>query len=110
MKSCNECKWCLMDDYGYSNYTTEGTNVYCLKTANPNGVFDRWYGEDERLNYAEQCELFVAGGCVQIDCDRENSSLVKIEAGEEKLSDGYGVSGDIELNTLIDTWYDKECS
>ena len=31
MKSCNNCKWLMLCDDGYSNYTVTETNASCLK-------------------------------------------------------------------------------
>lgn len=72
MKSCNKCKFAVFQDYGYSNYTVEGTNFECRKNAHPEGDFDRFYGVDERLNYAEKCEGYVEDESIEMDCDREN--------------------------------------
>ena len=58
-------------DYGYSNYTVEGTTVNCAKSLNPDMPFDRWYGEDKRDLFAETCVSYIHGGGVEIDCDRE---------------------------------------
>jgi len=62
---CTDCKLCYEKDYGYSNYTVEGTMVYCLKNANPNFPKDRWYGEEPELEFANQCPLFVEGNSVK---------------------------------------------
>lgn len=32
---CTECKFCIMHDTGYSNYTVEGTDVDCIINLNP---------------------------------------------------------------------------
>ena len=44
-KNCSDCKHSVLVDYGYSNYTVEGTNVYCIKKLHPNPGFDNWYGD-----------------------------------------------------------------
>lgn len=72
MKKCTDCANCVLDDYGYSNYTVEGTYVFCAKKLHPENGFDRWYGEDKRLEFAESCSGFEAGEPVAIDCDRED--------------------------------------
>lgn len=39
---CFNCKFYMTQDYGYSNYTVEGTDHHCLKQCNPfmdNAVF-----------------------------------------------------------------------
>jgi hypothetical protein len=70
-KICNNCQFAIMTDFGYSNYTVEGTTFVCGKQIHPNGEFDRWYGEDERLQYAEQCTGYEDGGAIHIDVDRD---------------------------------------
>lgn len=49
----------------------EGTTFHCLKRAHPCDGFDRWYGEDKRLGFAEGCEAFEAGEPVEVDVDGE---------------------------------------
>jgi hypothetical protein len=73
MKSCENCKNCILHDYGYSNYTVEGTNVICSKSVHPNGEFDRFYGTDLRLNWAESCPQFEAGEALILCVDYELS-------------------------------------
>lgn len=80
--TCEDCRFCVLTDYGYSNYTVEGTYFNCAKGLHPDGQFDRWYGEDKRLNYASQCEGFVAGEAIQMDCDREDVELLSAEQKE----------------------------
>src|ERR1700679_2591232 len=74
MKSCNDCKYALMEDFGYSNYTTEGTTFYCMAFKHPEDGFDRFYGEEEKLNYADKCETYIEGDRIDMDCDHENES------------------------------------
>jgi hypothetical protein len=68
---CTDCRFCVLEDHGYSNYTVEGTNFRCAKRLHPDGEFDRFYGEDKRLNFASACASFVSGQPLEIDCDRE---------------------------------------
>ena len=67
--SCNNCKFALFQDYGYSNYTVEGTEFTCLTDSHPAGTFDRFYGENDQLNYAPQCNSYANGEPVHIDVD-----------------------------------------
>lgn len=69
-KSCNDCRFAIMTDFGYSNYTVEGTTFLCGKNLHPHGEFDRWYGEETRLQYAEECIGYEGGGAIFIDVDR----------------------------------------
>lgn len=94
-KSCHGCKWGLSDDYGHSNYTTEGSYFHCLKKLHPDPGFDEFYGEDKRLEFAEQCPGFVAGAIVNLDCDREE------QRGDGDLS---AYSKDPEVVALLNAW------
>ena len=61
-KTCLDCKFSLSEDFGYSNYTTEGTTFSCLKGLHPEkDGFDEFYGEDKRLEFAQECPGFAAG-------------------------------------------------
>lgn len=66
---CDQCRYAELHDYGYSNWTVEGTTFKCLLNLNPNGDFDRFYGADERLAYAEQCEKYRYGEPVHLSVD-----------------------------------------
>ena len=68
-KRCDNCGYCILKDYGYSNYTVEGTTVVCSINAHPSGGFDRWYGRDHRLKHANECDHFVKDDPVHLDVD-----------------------------------------
>jgi len=68
---CSECRYAVLVDYGYSNYTVEGTNLYCAKKLHPNDGFDHWYGENKEVRFAENCSGYVSGAPVQVDVDHE---------------------------------------
>jgi len=70
--NCADCKFCMFIDEGYSNYTVENTVFECAREKHPDGTFDRFYGTDPRLEYANQCEAFEAGECIEMDVDHEN--------------------------------------
>ena len=75
-KQCDNCKFCVLQDTGYSNYTVEGTDVMCMLNLHPDTPFDRgsYFAQvDSRLLYAEQCEGYAEGNPVEIDCDREKA-------------------------------------
>lgn len=93
---CTDCKYCVEQDCGYSNYTVEGTEVDCLLGLNPAMPVGRFYGEEPSLSFAERCEKFISGSCVYIDVDREC-----IQCGQ-KLSAGY--TDDPEIGPLLDMW------
>jgi hypothetical protein len=69
---CIDCKYCIEEDYGYSNYTVEGTEVGCLLYCNPDFPEDRFYGEEPALLFANKCEYFEPGKPVHIDVDHED--------------------------------------
>ena len=77
-RTCTTCEFCLRDDYGYSNWTVEGTSLHCLKGLNPklDGKEDETWREPspevvEALDVALTCESYVQGAGVWLDCDRE---------------------------------------
>jgi hypothetical protein len=72
IRSCNNCQMAFFIDYGYSNYTVEGTYFCCGTNHHPEGSFDRFYGDDPRLEYGQQCPYYSRGKPVEIDVDREN--------------------------------------
>ena len=66
---CTDCKYSVEDDFGYSNWTVEGTEVSCLLGKNPDFPIDRFYGEDPSLSFAEKCDSFVEGENTCFDVD-----------------------------------------
>jgi hypothetical protein len=67
--TCSNCEYAIFHDYGYSNYTVEGTTFYCAINKHPDGAFDRWYGESERLQFAEECDSFTEGDPIELDVE-----------------------------------------
>ncbi len=98
-KSCMDCKFRLSDDFGYSNYTTDGTTFHCLLKKHPDMPFDQFYGTDKRLLFAGQCDSYVEGEGVLLDAGRED-----LETGQ-KLSQAY--TTDPEIAPLLDAWEDS---
>ena len=72
MKSCNSCYYAAHVDEGYSNYTVEGTTFWCLLSKHPDAPFDEWYGEDERMKFAEKCDSFYKGEGFNLDVDGDS--------------------------------------
>jgi len=72
MRKCDDCKYAVFTDEGYSNWTVENTVFVCAKHVHPDGSFDRWYGENDKLNYAEMCPEFSYGESVVMDVEKEN--------------------------------------
>lgn len=73
-RSCMTCRFGCHVDFGYSNYTTEGTTFQCAKKLHPDGEFDEFYGEDKRLKYGADCQGFEVGEGISMDVDRENEA------------------------------------
>jgi hypothetical protein len=96
IRQCTDCKYCILRDYGYSNYTVEGTSVHCALNAHPNGVFDRGYGITKELQHAETCPSFIKGEPFEVDVEREaersatpsQQELLDIEKTIELISKG----------------------
>jgi hypothetical protein len=84
--NCNECKFAVLEDFGYSNYTTEGTNFRCGIDKHPNGQFDNFYGEAKELNYASDCPFFTAGNAIIIDCECE--AVAELNEEERSIYEG----------------------
>lgn len=72
---CTDCKYCIQQDYGYSNYTVEGTSVDCLLNLNPKFPEDRGYGLEPSIDFAASCSRYTAGESVYVDCDQEDGDL-----------------------------------
>lgn len=71
MPKCTDCRFCVETDYGYSNYSTEGTEVYCLLGLNPKLPEDRFYGEEPTLLYATKCDKFTPGDHPHLDVEHD---------------------------------------
>ena len=68
---CDKCRHGKLKQYGYSSYTVEGTTFSCVLEQHPDGKFDRWYGEDKRLKYANKCKHYREGEPIKIGVDGE---------------------------------------
>lgn len=67
MVKCTDCKWAVVIEHGYSNYTVEGAYMNCVKDANPNFPTDRFYGKAEKLNI--NCRKFKKGENTTLDVE-----------------------------------------
>ena len=76
MMKCVECKFCKLEDYGYSNYTVEGTNADCILNLNPKFPIDNWYGEAEAHDFANVCPRYVKGDPIEIDVDHDSGHIL----------------------------------
>ena len=70
-KKCHECRYCILTDYGYSNYTVEGTTADCLMDLNKAFPVDTFYGEEPVLAFAEECKSYTHGSPVEVDVEQE---------------------------------------
>lgn len=70
-RSCRTCTFAVFVDYGYSNYTVEGTSFNCANGRHPDGSFDRGWNIDPRLDYGKKCKGYAAGDPIEMDVDRE---------------------------------------
>jgi hypothetical protein len=71
-RTCENCKFGCLFDFGYSNYMVEGTEFFCAQSLHPDGHFDRFYGEDKRQVFAEKCTGFEEGEAIWMDVEQEN--------------------------------------
>lgn len=63
---CDNCRHGKLKQYGYSSWTIEGTTFSCVLERHPDRSFDRWYGEDNRLKYANKCSFYREGSPIKI--------------------------------------------
>lgn len=75
--SCLVCVYCLRQDYGYSNWTVEGTTMFCLRGLNPSLDDSEvpWSQPSkalaEALDVALTCPSYRHGAPAHLDVDRE---------------------------------------
>ncbi len=91
---CTDCKFCISEDYGYSNYTVEGTDVDCLLGLNVGLPKDRFYGETPELDVAKSCPRFSKG---------EGPSMCV----EDSIDDMVANESDPEVLVAIEIWRKK---
>ncbi len=68
---CDKCKFCVLEDYGYSNWTVEGTNVSCVLNLNPKFPADHRWGHSPEAEFAKECSRYTQGDPVEIDVDQD---------------------------------------
>ena len=71
-KNCNDCRFHILRDEGYSNYTVEGVSFNCAKGLHPKAPFDNYYRKAVELGFAESCTSFTRGEGVHINVERED--------------------------------------
>ena len=72
---CDDCKFCILEDYGYSNYTVEGTNADCLLNMNPWLPDDHRWGEADSMVFANICPRFKEGSAIEMDVENNGNML-----------------------------------
>ena len=100
-KTCNNCRFSVLEDNGYSNWTVEGTDVSCLLNLNDKLPCDNFYGADPILKFAETCPSFQAGNQIHIDVEHEVFY-------ERKGYGGAALTDDKEIADLFDKEYGAE--
>jgi len=76
-RTCTTCLLCLREDYGYSNYTVEGTTLSCLAGLNDalSGQEAPWRDVTPELasilDVAKTCRRYREGAPATLDVDRE---------------------------------------
>lgn len=85
---CDECRFSVEQDEGYSNYTVEGCMVQCAKGLHPDGDFDRWYGNDKRIRKLDDCPGYVKGEPLHLYVDMsEGDDWSKLSPEELEVYD-----------------------
>ncbi len=83
MRLCSDCKYCIISENGYSNYTVEGSDADCLLKLNPDFPEDNWYGDDPSHKFASKCGDFESGDGVRVDVEQELGALENYSEDEE---------------------------
>jgi hypothetical protein len=52
---CSNCRYSFCIEYGYSNYTVEGSDLYCVADFISRQGVDRFWNEEPVLQEAETC-------------------------------------------------------
>ena len=95
-KRCNNCKFFMTQDEGYSNYTVLETIVNCLKRKNqyfPCEESYSWLSQDsedyKQLQVAENCEEYKECHGIQIQFDVEGEATIDDYSDDNELVDAY---------------------
>ena len=78
LRSCATCVLCLRADYGYSNYTVMGTELFCLAGLNPaldqqeEPFGDLTPKQAAALDVALTCPRYRFGAPAWLDVDRDD--------------------------------------
>lgn len=95
-RACTTCVLCLRRDYGYSSYTVEGTELYCLAELNPglDGQEEETWREvtpelAAALDVALACPRYRFGAPATLDVDREGIPWDATPTAEMVKAGGY---------------------
>lgn len=69
-KTCLSCQLCYIQDYGYSNYTVEGSNIGCYADIFGEVDYDSYFSIEEYNSY--DCKYMIPGEHWDLDVDGEN--------------------------------------
>jgi hypothetical protein len=69
-KTCLSCQLCYIQDYGYSNYTVEGSDIGCYADVFGEVEYDSYYSEEVYNSYG--CKYMSPGEHWDLDVDGEN--------------------------------------
>lgn len=92
---CTTCVLCVREDYGYSNWTVEGTSLACLVGLNPllDGQDEPWREVTpelaKALDVAKACPKYRQGTPAAVDCDREGIPYKSVITPQLILKAGY---------------------
>jgi hypothetical protein len=108
---CTTCKFCLRADYGYSNWTVEGTSLGCLKGLNPalEGEDAPWREPSPKLvaalDVAQRCSWYRAGAPATLDVDQEGIPWDKPTTPQTFIDAGY--TDDLDVAQLLQADYGR---
>lgn len=93
-KTCLSCQLCYIQDYGYSNYTVNGSNIGCYANIFDEVDYNGYYNYCEQKYNSYDCNHMVPGEHWEFDVDGES----------EKPSEDWIISTvrDVRLNKILD--------
>ena len=80
IKKCSEnCRYAVIQSYGYSMYSVEGEQAYCAKLAHPTKTegFDRFYGDAQQDTFAESCPTYELGSPVTLSVGEDEGEYIE---------------------------------
>jgi hypothetical protein len=77
--NCTQCHWCVLEYYGYSDYTITNIDFTCLKTERSLSDVEGWqYRKDKAayMGYSAKCPLFQKGYAVAVQVEDSYQEVV----------------------------------